>query len=619
MGTFNVQLPDGTVVNDIPKGTTKAELFGKIHSSNPDLFKRNMAVEPTLQNYIPTEDLEKEAASSVPEVMGAGGVIGTALKGLGSSIVGALSVPFENPIASSVGMSTDIATKVGMGESPTRAILGTVPGASGVLSAADLTGRALGLKPLVQESIPEAQESTAEGAGQLGAMYALGKATPRILRGVSPEAQAAAGTERIKTALVPKVGRAGAAGAQMEADLQTAQPHLAKIGREGELSSTSLMDKLHGRGTPEWFNDTAQNIADYKAKLWKDNHAAAIDRHAQAPFDWQKVAGSAEREILPQDDTVQSRMARSWIEREIPKLETLSDADTKIRLLNADIRALPEKYGPVGVRVRQAALSALRNQIDNQLESMGEPGVKQSNRAYGALKNIQDRLQERYYQETGKAARSSPIPDWMHAYVFGHSGGAAIGVGARLGSMFKPSPAMNLFKGLQTLGRSDLEPAAPYTPPFRPIRGLLGQGPLITPAPADTSFVTGGKAMPPIYTGSRMLPEGNPPIIVGRSPLGSAVRGMPTEPELYQSTRAMRTGKLLPETAGGPYAMPPSSTVEVLPPAERVPGRYAGLLDQRVERIGPKGAEPEVNARKPIKIKGRRIYLPLVEEEFGKK
>src|SRR5690348_14121302 len=71
MGTFNVQLPDGTVVNDIPKGTSKAELFGKIHANNPDLFQRNAAIEPSLQNYVPTEALEKSAAGpSAPAYYG---------------------------------------------------------------------------------------------------------------------------------------------------------------------------------------------------------------------------------------------------------------------------------------------------------------------------------------------------------------------------------------------------------------------------------------------------------------------------------------------------------------------------------------------------------------------
>lgn len=60
--TISVQLPDGTTVNDIPSGTTKAQLFSKLRTSDPELFKRNLDIEPTLQQYIPTEELEKMAA-----------------------------------------------------------------------------------------------------------------------------------------------------------------------------------------------------------------------------------------------------------------------------------------------------------------------------------------------------------------------------------------------------------------------------------------------------------------------------------------------------------------------------------------------------------------------------
>lgn len=312
-----------------------------------------------------------------------------------------------------------------------------------------------------------------------------------------PEEVAASATQKIRTALNPRVGRGGAAAEQMDTDLATAQPHLARIARQANIEGPTLVQRIKGTGNPDAFGDLADEIHNYREQFWKDAHEAPLQRHARMEFPTDQLRQRAISEIGPQDDTAQARLARQWIDREIPKIKTLSDADTKIRLLNADIKTLPEKYGPLGVRVRQATLSGLRDYLDDSLEQSGEQGVRQANREWGALRNIEDRLNERYYQQTGKAAQSSPIPDWMHAYIFAHPGGAAVGVGLRIGRMLAPESSRSLASGLRDLGRSGLRPNPITEPEYvgrRPI-GLLPApkaAPLITPEPESYGSLGGG-------------------------------------------------------------------------------------------------------------------------------
>lgn len=514
------------------------------------------------------------ANPSPPMVSGPGGVVADAaegawqvLEGLPAASLAALRQASPTGLsgletASNIATPSPLTSRIS--ESPKNAAISLVPGANAAIGLADLIARLAGYKPLANETIGEAQNQIGEAAGQAAMMALMAKISD--LANNQPD-KVSAGKNKISTALAVPGGKGGLRAAKMEEDIETAAPHLAKISREGELTPPSLMDKLHGRGTPQWFDDTARNIDDYKNKLWKDSHEAPVQRHALAPFDWQKVASEADSEVLPEDDSTQARLAKSWVDREIPKLKTLKSADVKVRLLNQEIKSLPERYGPVGARVRLAALKALRGEIDNELESMGEPGVRQANKEWGALNNIQTRLQERYYQETGKAARSSPIPEWMHVYAFGHPGGVAAGIGVRLGSMFRPTAAMQLYKGLRLLQQSGIEPPPVFIPFMRTAAGLLGEGPKVTPPPADESFVIGYPAM-------------------------------------QEAPAAVRLGRLLAEHAGAPFEMPASSAVEVIPKAERVPGKYAGMLDQNIKSIGPNSPESAMPGGRLKKLTG---------------
>jgi hypothetical protein len=256
------------------------------------------------------------------------------------------------------------------------------------------------------------------------------------------------GQARIGEALRTPPGKGGTRASAMTNDIQTVSPDLAKIQRETPMTAKG----------PERFVELADNIADYKDELWDSGHKAVVDRHATEPFNKQAVLQKTLSEILPEDDTAQAKLATQWANREISKMDTLANADTKVRLLNKEIRSLPEKYGPVGVRVRMAAVKALRDQIDDHLINAGEDGVRDVNRRWGALNNIETRLRERAPAEAQKAARNPIVPDWFHAYTFLHGGMPTIGAGLRLGRMFMPDDAARLGTGVKKLGKTSLEP-----------------------------------------------------------------------------------------------------------------------------------------------------------------
>lgn len=370
-----------------------------------------------------------------------------------------------------------------------------------------------------------------------------------------PERMEAEGTTGLSNALGTPPGKAGVRAANMLADIETAKPDLAQIAKDTPLNKAGIIKRMEGRGNPEWFSDTAGNIADYKENLWEQGHTKPVERHADMPLDDFDQNGNPKNvvlkrtlgEILPEDDSVQSRLAAQWAQREIPKINTLQSADTKIRLLNKEIRTLPEVYGPVGVRVRVAAVQALRDQLDKKLQDANETGVLDVNRRWGALNNIENRLRERYFQETGKDARAGILPDWIHAYAFAHPGGMALGTGLRLGRMFSPDDPTMLGRAMRALSKTGLSAPPIETPGYvgRPPAGLL-------PAPGETYTDVGVQA-----PGG---PNTQPPPIQMRGQ--TATRALPSIGESGAGGPDWTLGTQAP---GGPNSIPPSIRLGEVP------------------------------------------------------
>lgn len=461
---YKIRLPSGRIiqVSNLPEDVTRGQIKAKLISSG--------AADP--QEFVPTQSLEQSAAASAPNVSAASAVE-NALRGAWQAVGGmfpatASMLKSLSPTgltgaetARNIMTPTDQTNAIVNAPASSMAgkiILGGIPGAMGAASTADLAARAAGLSPLTQQSIPELQANTANLAGQVAATAGAMK----IGQSPSQESVLQKGQEQLRGALGVPPGKGGIRAAKMASDVSVASPHLAEIARQMDYTPRSFLDKIKRpmSGNPEWLDDVAQKIDSYKQQLWKQQHESIINRHADAPFDWNKVKAEAESSILPEDDVGQAKLAQQWLDRNIGQLRTLKNADTKVRLLNQEIKSLPERYGPVGARVRMALQNALRQQIESQLTGQfNEPGVIETNQAYGALKNVQGRLEEQYYRETNKASKASPLPDWLHAYAFMHPGEfAAFGVGINAARAMTPGAAALMRRGIVNIGNSGIRP-----------------------------------------------------------------------------------------------------------------------------------------------------------------
>jgi hypothetical protein len=363
------------------------------------------------------------------------------------------------------------------------------------------------------------------------------------------------GQARLGEALRTPPGKGGERAAKMDADLQT-------VTQSGDLPKIQRDMPVQAKGA-ERFGELADKIYDYRQELWDKGHNEQVARHRDAPFDNQAVLSRALSAIKKGHDVPQATAAREWAQREIPRIETLADADEKIRILNDEIRTLPKENGPAGLVTRLETVKALRDGVSAQLESLGEQGVRDVNTRFGALRNIEYRLRERGPTEAGKEARAPWLPDWAHAYMFGGAHGLALGMGVRAGRMFMPSDAVRLGKGMRMLGKTSLEPSLPQPPqgwgkqpigllpsPLRagPVPDTSGSVPFRPPAVGEGSRATRlGLLLPeraanvPKVTPPRGYEESYPQVRSGSTPFNI--------PPTDLGTRAIRKGLQIPEKA----------------------------------------------------------------------
>lgn len=489
-----------------------------------------------------------------------------------------------------------------------KAITGGSALASGLFGAQGVRQAASALSPGL--TTPERIERAGTGLGQavLGTAGAVGPAAELVEANRVPK-----GTEEIF-----KAARPSPTNVQFRENLHRALPDVAETFRESPIEST------HGRQVRE----VVDKLRSHANDVWKNEHEPMINEFRDHPIDSSAVAGAAARALGdttgPQADPANVSKAQKWIEEELGKPMNLRQADQLRRDLN---RTTEGKFGELSApeyQAKKAALGAVRQQIYGTLESAA-PGsnIRESNMRFGALNNLADTLERRINVAESQPGKLGQFGKTLRGYAFDTLTGGGVpsfGGGIRIGQAISALRGEGigdvLERGVGRITKSGLAGPEPFRMPVNWDRRL---GYVSAPTRGEVLEQSGIPGTAATIGARKALPEGHPPIEVERSPFGPTVRGMPTEPELYQSTRAMRTGKLLPERAGSPFEMPASSTVEILPPAERVPGKYAGMLDQSVSRLSPRSGEVEVTPLKPVKIKGQRIYLPMVREEFGKK
>lgn len=327
---------------------------------------------------------------------------------------------------------------------PQAAQVGEQIGREGIAGLPRLAGQALGMAELptvAAEGIPAAT-GAAESVG--------GKFLP-----AGPAELIEKGKAGILQALDTPGGKAGARAAQMEADVDAAHADLAAINRAAPLAAKGA----------ERFHQLAENIDNYRDMLWKEGHEPGIERHAGTAVDMQAVTDAAEQAIRPmaaRANAAEVSKAQGWIDEALRQPTTLQEADDLVREINSDLRGKNVLgYGPQVLDVKQAAVKALRQQIDATLESQGEQGVLDLNRRWGALGNIQDRLEERAVQLARSEVKTGHLPDWAHVYTFLHPGGAALGMGVSAAGAVRSlllDPARMLGNSMSQLERSGVAP-----------------------------------------------------------------------------------------------------------------------------------------------------------------
>jgi hypothetical protein len=336
----------------------------------------------------------------------------------------------------------------------------------------------------------KAQLGAAETSGEMTGETAKGAAKVKYaVRQAMEPRRIRTGPENILRALDTPPGKGGVRAAKMARDVDIAKADIAELHRTKPIKA---------RGS-EAFGKMAENIREYRWKLWKEAHEPLIERHARVPIDHVKLLESGLAEVTQEaadEAPAEADAALKWLIGSIDKPRTLASADKLLREINNNLKGKNiERYGPLQVRVRHAVASALREEIDRVLEQAGEKGVRDVNRRFGALRNIEERLAERGIQEWRKESKKGPIPDWAHLYLFSHPGlGVPMSVGAaiRVGSMLKPSPARLLKKGIRQLGKTSLSPEMPSMPEGRgrpPVGSLPAPAtPPPAPGPPGTSI-----------------------------------------------------------------------------------------------------------------------------------
>ena len=403
--------------------------------------------------------------------------------------------------------------------------------------------------PLAADVYEMAESGDTSGAVAYGLLHtlALGAASPKVRAGagraVSRGRAFAEGTldlRRIQLAKqelsnVAKPPR-GPKSVDFMRDVETALPDIAEAMRKRGL-------KTKGNERVAELRDTLREEA---TQLWDEGHAPMVERHAQVPVNYKAIAKKAMREIAPADVKIsQSRvnLARKWIKQAFSEPLNVQTADSMIRRLNAELKILEPKFGDVGKRVRRAALKGLREQIDVTLERMGETGVKEINRRWGALDNIAKTIEK----QIKAAEAASQIPSGILPHIIAHP--VRAGAGGIVGGLAAGGPGMALGAGID-IGRGIMRRRA--TPGATAARAMkrLGRSTL---RPSVQPEAIPRKLLPPPST--RIMPEVPRP--------ASGVRGLEARSRVVRDPKTGRFKKI--------YTSEPTTIEELMSAHRRQP------------------------------------------------
>lgn len=589
----NQNAPNGFVPDRMPAGFV------------PDA--EAMQKNPALQNYVPTEQLERAAAASAPPVQGVFGTLGQGLSGGWQMLKSAVEAPAAvlrqaSPTGlsgletmSNLAQPSEITKQIS--ESPKEAALGMVPGGRAAVSATDLAARLMGHSPLSSETIPEAQRNMAEGAGQiatLGAAPRMGEEAPKLaevaergankaaLMGRTPENAVISALNKgkiSKTLLQPE------AVASVLPDVKRASP-LVK-GLSPSIEEGNFLDAVKSAQKDVW-----------------DRYMRQVGRHASDTVDGgaliadPMMAAIPEKirlehpEVVDEVKDVADKYRRPIPLDELERLRKESTAKQGGFFRKGSRQQYEANASNLDTAVQNAQASGFRNAINSILEKHQEETVPGSDlrQRWGQL----ERLRQAAEKQQPNMGAQAPIN--LSRMLGGFEGLSLLGAGHPLAALTGPVAA-EIYTRLNN-------------PDFMIRRAMSGIEPRSYPEePVAPPSLGKTLALPPVNPNA-----GEPVTMSGPSgePITTDWRGLPTAEEFRDMliSRGQMSPRMLPELTGGPFEMPPSSTVEVIPPSGRVPGRYAGMLDQSVGRLSPRGGNYEPIPLKPVRVKGQRIHVP---------
>jgi hypothetical protein len=184
------------------------------------------------------------------------------------------------------------------------------------------------------------------------------------------------------------------------------------------LAKDRLAQELGEGGKYKDFQDAADRIMDVRQKLWDDEIKPAIDKHASEEMfpavamtpqpgmvQYNPVSQAIRDRITPAMQRV-SRQSAKAIEKFAQKFDgpmSIGDAEQTLEHMNAELtdlgywkktpseRAAAEKANPA-IASRAAAVSSLRDELYNRLDALGEKGMKDLKKQYGAVANVEKEI-----------------------------------------------------------------------------------------------------------------------------------------------------------------------------------------------------------------------------------